>query len=108
ADAELMLGRRTVPLGGLYCRACAAVAPAPQLLMPAAAAAWRGCACVAAPRALGERNIVAAGDLLAAAIAPMTLAEWGAGHGDEFLVEGSRGRALLRCSFEWEDLDANG
>jgi len=108
ADAELMLGRRAVPLAGLYCPQCGAVAPSSPLLIPAACAAWRGCTCGGVPRALGTRHVIAARDLLTATLAPATLAAWGAGHGDEFLVQGSRGRVRLRCAFEWEDLDANG
>jgi hypothetical protein len=38
-------------------------------------------------------------------LARSTLAAWGAGHGDAFVARGDRGVALLRCAFDWSDLD---
>jgi hypothetical protein len=104
-DAAFVLGRRGVPLGGLYCPRCRAMAPAPLLLLPAARAV-RFCGCGEAPRPLAERSTIAARELLAPAVASLTLARWGAGHGDEFLVTGRRGRVRLCCAFDWSDMDA--
>lgn len=105
-DAEVGLGRRAVPLGGLYCPRCRAVAPAPPLLMPAAVAAWCACDCGAIPRPLGVRSTISARELRCPEVVSLSLAAWGAGHGDEFVTAGSRGRIRLRCTFEWSHLDA--
>jgi len=104
-DAEIVLGRRSVPLSSLYCPRCRAVASAPPLLMPAAVAAWRTCDCGVIPRPLAQRNRLSPRALLASAAASRTLAAWGAGHGDEFLVQSGTARVRLRCTFSWSDLD---
>jgi hypothetical protein len=104
-DAALLLGRRSVPLGGFYCQRCRAIGPAPLLLLPAAKAATP-CDCGGLPRPLAERSTVAIRELLSPQIATLTLAAWGAGHGDEFVVTGHKGRVRLRCAFDWRDLDA--
>ena len=103
-DAVLLLGRRAVPLAGIYCPDCRRTHPAPLRLLPAAQAA-RPCGCTAPLRPLGERNAVSARELLVPALASLTLAAWGAGHGDEFVVAGRKGRVRLCCRFEWGDLD---
>jgi hypothetical protein len=56
-------------------------------------------------RPLGERHTIAIHELLDPRLASLSLAAWGAGHGDEFLVRGNLGRARLRCTFDWSDLD---
>jgi hypothetical protein len=104
-DAELLLGRRAVPLAGLYCPRCRAVAPATPFLLPAALAAARPCACGEPLRALGQRHTIGAQELAHLGVASLSLAAWGAGHGDEFLVAGRRGRARLRCHFDWSELE---
>jgi len=104
-DAELQLGRRAVPLGGIYCTACRRVSPSLPLLLPAALATEPACQCGAPRRALGERATIAARELLDPAIASLSLAAWGAGHGEELVAAGSRGRVRLACTFEWSDLD---
>jgi len=38
-------------------------------------------------------------------VASLSLAAWGAGHGDEFTVAGRKGRVRLCCRFDWRDLD---
>lgn len=103
-DAVLLLGRRAVPLAGIYCPDCRTTWPAPLRLLPAAQAA-RACACAAPLRPLGERNAVSARELLVPAVASLSLAAWGAGHGDEFTVAGRKGRVRLCCRFDWRDLD---
>jgi hypothetical protein len=105
-DAAFVLGRRGVPLGGLYCGSCGTIAPTAPLLLPAARAAWRACACGAPPRPLGQRTTIAVRELLGGDVAALTLAAWGAGHGDEFVAVGSHGCLRLRCTFDWEDIDA--
>jgi len=103
-DAVFLLGRRAVPLLGIYCPNCRTTWPAPLRLLPAAQAA-RACACAAPLRPLGERNAVSARELLVPAVASLSLAAWGAGHGDEFTVAGRKGRVRLCCRFDWRDLD---
>jgi hypothetical protein len=103
-DAEIDLGRRATPLGGLYCSACRRLSPAPFTLLPAAAAAGRTCRCDAPLRPLGERHSLGAAELLEPSLARLTLEAWGAGHGDEIVACGSRGRARFRCDFEWRDV----
>jgi len=103
-DAVLLLGRRAVPLAGIYCPECRTTRPTPLRLLPAALAT-RACACHAPLRPLGERNTVSVRELLAPGVASLTLAAWGAGHGDEFLVAGRRGQVRLCCRFDWRHLD---
>jgi molybdopterin/thiamine biosynthesis adenylyltransferase len=104
-DAELVLGRRGVPLAGLYCPRCSAAVAADCALLPAAeAAAVPSCACGERLRPLGERHVVGARELATSAVADRTLAAWGAGAGDEFVCVGSRGQARLRTAFAWEDI----
>jgi len=102
-DAEFLLGRRGVPLGGMYCPVCRTTWAVPPLLLPAARAV-RHCRCAAPPRPLGERSTVSARELLARDVASLTLAAWGAGHGDEVRARGRRGTVRLRCRFAWEEL----
>jgi molybdopterin/thiamine biosynthesis adenylyltransferase len=104
-DAVLLLGRRAAPLAGLYCPSCPTSAPTGPLLLPAAVNAWQGCACGVTPRPLGECTTLPVHRLLEPPVAALTLAEWGAGHGDEFTAVGQHGRVHLRCAFTWEDLD---
>ena len=102
-DAQILLGRRAVPLGGCYCPRCRAVSTAPPLL-PAALATWNACSCGAA-RPLGERNSIGARELLGRDVASLSLRAWGAGHGDEFVAAGRKGDIRLRCAFDWRNLD---
>ena len=104
ADAEILLGRRALPLGGLYCPRCRRTGPAPLRLLPAAAAGFAPCGCGSA-RPLGVRTSTPAAELLAAPAAALTLAAFGAGHGDVFVVAGGKGSATLEASFTWSDLD---
>jgi hypothetical protein len=104
-DAALLFGRRAVPLAGLYCPSCPASAPTDPLLLPAALATWQACACGHTPRVLGECTTVPVHRLQAPAVAALTLAEWGAGPGDEFTAVGGKGHVRLRCAFTWRDLD---
>jgi ThiF family len=103
-DAEIVLGRRIIPLGGLYCSRCRAFTGAPPLLLPAAQAAAPSCGCGEPSRALGGRTTVSARELLEPTLAARSLAAWGAGHGDEFRAAGRKGDALLRCSFTWDEV----
>jgi molybdopterin/thiamine biosynthesis adenylyltransferase len=105
-DAEVLLGRRSVPLAGVHCPACGATAPASPLLLPVALRSCRPCGCDVEPRPLGESPRVAASALLSRELRDLCLAAWGAGHGDELVVSGSRGSVRLRCAFDWSDLDA--
>lgn len=104
-DAEIVLDRRAVPLGGLYCPRCRAISTARPLLVPAALATWQACACGWTPRPLGECSTLSARELLGSEVAALSLAAWGAGHGDEFVATGRNGRVRLRCTFEWSDLE---
>jgi hypothetical protein len=104
-DAEILLGRRGIPLDGLYCPACGVRWDSPPLLVPAAVAAPRPCACAVTPRPLGERHAIAASELDDLDGGALTLRAWGAAHGDEFLAVGSAGQARLRAAFQWEDID---
>jgi len=106
-DAEILLGRRAVPLGGLYCQRCSALAPAPLALLSAPEARRSVCGCGEMPLPLGTRNIVGARELGASEVAAWSLAAWGAGHGDEFMTAGRHGRVRLRCRFDWRELDAH-
>jgi hypothetical protein len=101
-QAEIDLGRRALPLGGLYCPCCRALSPAQPLLLPAAQAAARACSCGELPQPLGERHTVGARELLA--LGPLSLAAWGAAPGDEFSVVGRR-RVRLTCRFDWGEID---
>jgi hypothetical protein len=107
-DAEILLERRAIARAGLYCSHCRATAPAALLLLPAAVARWSGCGCGAPLRPLGTRATIPARELLESSVASLTLAAWGAGHGDAFAVVGRLGRIRLRCAFNWGDLDAVG
>jgi hypothetical protein len=102
-DAEVVLGRRSIPLG-MYCPACRAVWGSPLLLMPAAQRAPRPCTCAVPPRPLGERNTVGARELLGLHGGTRSLRDFGAGAGDEFLVSGSKGTVGLRCDFAWGEI----
>jgi hypothetical protein len=106
-DAWISLGRRGIPLCGLYCPRCRTTAPAPPLLLPAAQRAARRCGCDQPLRPLAERATLCVRELLAVDLAPLTLAAWGAGPGEELLVSGSRGQFRLRCDFAWSDLDVD-
>jgi hypothetical protein len=104
-DAEILLGRRAVPLGGLFCTVCRRFAAAPQRLLPAAFR-QKICACARPKlRPLGERTRLGARELLAAPEASLTLAAWGAGAGDVFEAVGARGRVRLGCDLGRHDLD---
>jgi hypothetical protein len=105
-DAVIALGRRTVPLGGVYCPACRAVWGSPPVLLPAALARPRPCACPLAPRPLGERSVLGARELLALEGGTLGLAGFGAAPGDEFVAVGRAGRVRLRCAFAWSELEA--
>jgi hypothetical protein len=100
-NADILLGRRALPLGGLYCARCGAFSPASTLLMPAAQSAARPCGCGGTPRPLGERHEVSAREI--AAVGNVSLRDWGAGPGDEFLVVGRR-RVRLACRFDWTEI----
>jgi hypothetical protein len=102
-DAEMVLGRRVVPLAGVYCSRCGTTWPAAPLLLPAALTA-RPCRCAQVPRPLAERSTIGIRELLVPGVADRTLRAWGAGHGDEFRVRGAKGSMRLRCRFVWEDL----
>jgi molybdopterin/thiamine biosynthesis adenylyltransferase len=104
-DARIELGRRAVPLRGVYCPTCRRITEPPSLLMPAALDAGRACACAAVPRPLGQRHTIAAFELFAPGLASRSVAAWGAGHGDEIVARGWRGEVRLRCTFDWRDLD---
>jgi molybdopterin/thiamine biosynthesis adenylyltransferase len=104
-DAELVLGRRGVPLAGFYCPTCRKVAPAELCLLPAAEAAVAPCGCGAPRRPFGVRHSVSAVELAGSAVAGRPLASWGAGPGDEFVFVGSHGQVRLRTTFDWRDLD---
>jgi molybdopterin/thiamine biosynthesis adenylyltransferase len=104
-DAVIALGRRAVPLGGVYCPACRAVWGSPPLLLPAALGRPRPCACAVAPRPLGERRLLGARELLALDDGALGLAAWGAAPGDEFVALGRAGRVRLRCAFDWSELE---
>src|SRR6185436_13362310 len=104
-DAEILLGRRVVPLGGLFCTACRTFAAAPQRLLPAAFR-QKICRCARPKiRPLGERTRLGARELLAAPEASLTLAAWGAGAGDVFEAVGAKGRVRLGCDLGHHDLD---
>jgi len=104
-DAEIVLGRRSVPLGGLYCAACRTTAAAPQRLLPAALR-HKICDCpMPTLRPLGERTRLGARELLAAPEATLTLAAWGAGAGDVFDAVGDKGHVRLGCDLGVHDLD---
>jgi hypothetical protein len=104
-DAELRLDRRAIPLAGLYCTRCRRISAAPFRLLPAARAAWQACGCGAALQPLAERHVIRACELLDPEVAALSLAAFGAGHGDEFEAVSARGRLRLACSFDWSDLD---
>jgi hypothetical protein len=104
-DAEILLGRRAVPLGGLLCAACGGFGAAPQRLLPAAFR-QKICSCTRPKlRPLGERTRLGARELLAAPEASLTLAAWGAGAGDVFEAVGAKGRVRLGCEVGRHDLD---
>jgi molybdopterin/thiamine biosynthesis adenylyltransferase len=103
-DAEVVLGRRSVPLGGLWCPGCGRTWGTPPLLLPAARRAPRPCACAEPPRPIADRHSVGMRELLGLDGGRMSLAAWGAGHGDEFAVAGARGHLRLRCRFDWSEL----
>jgi len=104
-DADLLLGPRAVPLGGVWCATCGGIGAAPLRLLPAALGSCpRGCHRPAA-RPLAERTVLGARELLGAPEARLTLAAWGAGHGDVFVASGARGRVRLACTFAWDDLE---
>jgi hypothetical protein len=103
-DAEILLGRRAVPLGGLFCAACRTFAAAPQRLRPAAFR-QKICACARPKlRPLDERTRLGARELLTAPEASLTLAAWGAGAGDVFEAVGAKGRVRLGCDLGDHDL----
>ena len=104
-DAAILLGRRSVPLGGLYCPSCHAHWGSPPILMPAAITRPRPCACPATPRPLGERHEIAAHELLALDGGAPSLAAIGAAPGDEFVAAGDAGRVRLRTTFDWHELE---
>ena len=104
-DAEILLGRRTMPLGGRYCPRCRAISAAPPLLAPHGLSLHRGCVCPEPLQPLAVRHSVGVRELLHPSVAPLTLAAWGAGHGDELSAIGSKGHIRLRCAFDWSDLD---
>jgi molybdopterin/thiamine biosynthesis adenylyltransferase len=104
-DARIDLGRRAVPLRGIYCSGCRRVTRPPKLLMPAALQAGRSCRCAQPLLPVGQGHTVAAVELLSPALASLSLAAWGAGHGDEFVARGRRGAVRLRCAFDWRELD---
>ncbi len=104
-DAEIVLGRRAVPLGGLYCPTCRATAAASPRLLPAAFR-QKICDCPQPTlRPLGERRRLGARKLLAAPEATLTLAAWGAGAGDVFDAVGQKGHVRLGCDLGRHDLD---
>jgi hypothetical protein len=102
-DAEIVLGRRSVPMVGMECPRCQLISGAPLRLLPAAMAI-SSCACAAPPRPLASRWQVWARELLAPDVAELTLREFGAAPGDEFLVVGSRGAVRLGATFDWREL----
>ena len=107
-DAVIDLGRRSVPLGGLYCPACRVTWGSPPLLLPAALARPRPCACGVAPRPLGTRSELGARELLDLDGGTLGLLAMGASPGDEFVARGHTGQVRLRCTFDWAELEDHG
>jgi hypothetical protein len=97
-DAEIVLGRRAVPMVGMSCTKCHLVGPAPLRLLPAAAGS---CACGGELGPIATRSRVSVRELLAPDVAPLTLRGFGCPPGDELLAVGARGAARLRTRFHW-------
>jgi hypothetical protein len=106
-DAEIVLGRRAVPTVGMQCPRCQLISPAPLRLLPAAASI-SSCACAAPLRPLAWRWQVSARELLAPGVGGLTLREFGAAAGDEFLVVGHKGAVRLAATFDWRELTDGG
>lgn len=104
-DAVIDLGRRSVPLGGLYCPACRVTWGSPPLLLPAALALPGPCACRVTPRPLGTRSELGARELLDLDGGTRGLLALGASPGDEFVARGRAGQVRLRCAFDWAELE---
>ena len=100
ADAVLLLGRRGVPAMGLCCPGCHRVWTSPLALLPAAVAHARPCECRGTVQPLGLRSTITAAELAASDVASWTLAEFGAGPGDEFLVTGEIDTLRLGCELD--------
>ncbi len=105
ADAEVLLGRRSVPTVGMECPRCRLISPAPLRLLPAAERV-SSCACAARPRPLASRWQVWVRELLATDLAGLTLRDFGAAPGDEFLVVGHKGAVRLGATFDWPELES--
>jgi hypothetical protein len=106
-DAEVLLGRRVVPMVGLQCPRCDAIVSAPLRLLPAAATASASCACAVPPRPLATRSQVWARELLAPDVARLTLRDFGAAPGDEFLIVGRKEAVRLGATFDWQEVAPN-
>ena len=102
-DAQILLGRRAVPMMGLTCPRCRVLTAAPLRLLPAATSS-RQCECPGTLQPLATRSQVGAHELVAPDSAGLTLRQFGSGPGEELLAVGSRGAVLLRTSFEWGEI----
>jgi hypothetical protein len=104
ADAELLFGRRSLPMVGMSCPRCGRFTAAPLRLMPAATAS-RQCGCGSALAPVATRSRVGARELLASDAAPLTLRAFGSGPGEELLAVGSRRTVRLRTRFDWKEME---
>jgi hypothetical protein len=104
ADAEILVGRREIPMMGMSCKHCGTIAPPPLRLMSAATAA-PPCGCPGTLVPLATRSRVGARELASSDAAAVTLRAFGSGPGEELLAVGSAGTVRLRARFEWKELD---
>jgi hypothetical protein len=102
-DAELLLGRREIPVFGMKCPRCDRVTPPPLRLLPAATLS-RQCGCVSTLVPFATRSRVAARALAASDAAAITLSSFGCAPGEELLAVGARGTVRLRTRFDWSEL----
>jgi hypothetical protein len=105
ADAELLLGRREVPMVGMSCARCGHFAPPLLRLMPAATAS-PPCGCDGTLVPLATRSRIGARELAASDAAPLTLRAFGSAPGEELLAVGSAATVRLRTRFEWKEMDS--